>query len=260
MHMGSPESPSQLNADAPWDAFDPQAYVSHNYKRVIHEDAEIISIVRAHFSDHFRGRQDRPYRGIDVGAGANLYPAFSMLPWCEEITLLDRADRNVEYLEKQRRSYDESWDAFWHLLCQDEGYATLPGDPRDRFAQVVGVEQGDLFALGGRRDHWSLGTMFFVAESLSTSHEEFRQAVECFMLSLTPGAPFAAAFMEGSEGYYVGDTHFPACKLGEPEIRSAVKRHAAEEGFRISKVGKPHAVRHGYTSMIVACGFRGWGN
>lgn len=141
MHMGSPESPSQLNADAPWDAFDPQAYVSHNYKRVIHEDAEIISIVRAHFSDHFRGRQDRPYRGIDVGAGANLYPAFSMLPWCEEITLLDRADRNVEYLEKQRRSYDESWDAFWHLLCQDEGYATLPGDPRDRFAQVVGVEQ-----------------------------------------------------------------------------------------------------------------------
>lgn len=258
MHLGSPENLSQLNADAPWDAFDPQAYVRHNYKSVIHEDAEIISIVRAHFSDHFRARPDRPYRGIDVGAGANLYPAFSMLPWCEEITLLDRATPNVEYLEKQRRSYDESWDAFWHLLCQDEGYVALPGDPRERFAEVTRVEEGDLFALSGRREHWSLGTMFFVAESLSTSHDEFRQAVECFLLALTPGAPFAAAFMEHSRGYFVGDTHFPACDVGKSEIRSAIEIHA--EGLSIFTVGQPDAVRPGYTHMIVACGFRGRGN
>ncbi|MGW5465867.1 SCO2525 family SAM-dependent methyltransferase [Streptomyces sp. NPDC003996] len=259
MHLGSPRSLSQLNADAPWDAFDPQAYVRHNYKRVIHEDAEIISIVRAHFNDHFRVRPDLPVRGIDVGAGANLYPAFSMLPWCEEITLLDRAARNVDYLRNQRRCYDKSWDAFWSLLCQDEGYAALPSDPRERFAQVVRVEEGDLFALSDRREHWSLGTMFFVAESLSTSDEEFRQAVECFMQSLVPGAPFAAAFMEHSEGYFVGDTHFPACNVGEPAIRSAIEVHAAE-GLRMSKVGQPDAVRPGYTSMIVACGFRGRGN
>lgn len=258
MHLGSPGNLSQLNAEAPWDAFDPLAYVNHNYKDVIPEDEAIISLVRAHFADHFRAIPDRPVRGIDVGAGANLYPAFAMLPWCDEITLLDRAKQNVSYLRRQRVSYDPSWDAFWDLLCQDEAYAALPSDPRERFAEVTRVERADLFALGGRREQWSLGTMFFVAESLSTSHEEFRQAVECFLLSLVPGAPFAAAFMEHSQGYFVGDTHFPACDVGEAEIRSGIEVHA--EGLRMFTVGQPDAVRPGYTSMIVACGFRARGN
>ncbi|MFF4830355.1 SCO2525 family SAM-dependent methyltransferase [Streptomyces sp. NPDC001315] len=258
MHLGSPGNLSQLNAEAPWDAFDPLAYVDHNYKSVIQEDREIISIVRAHFGDHFRVNSDRSVRGIDVGAGANLYPAFSMLPWCDEITLLDRAGPNVDYLEGQQLGYDRAWDAFWDLFCKDEAYAALAGDPRDRFTEVTRVEKADLFALSGRRDHWSLGTMFFVAESLSTSHEEFRQAVECFLRALTPGAPFAAAFMEHSEGYFVGDTHFPACDVGESEIRSAIEVYA--EGLRMFTVGQPDAVRPGYMSMIVACGFRAGGN
>ncbi|WP_406126881.1 SCO2525 family SAM-dependent methyltransferase [Streptomyces canus] len=247
-----------MNAEAPWDAFDPLAYVNHNYADVIPEDEAIISIVRAHFADHFRAGPVRPVRGIDVGAGANLYPAFAMLPWCDEITLLDRAEPNVRYLHGQRLSYDSGWDAFWNLLCQDEAYAGLVGDPRERFAEVTQVEQADLFALSSRREHWSLGTMFFVAESLSTSHEEFRHAVECFLLSLVPGAPFAAAFMEHSQGYFVGETHFPACNVGELEIRSSIEAHA--EGLRVFTVGQPDAVRPGYTSMIVACGFRARGN
>lgn len=258
MHLGSPGNVSQLNAEAPWDAFDPQAYVDRNYKRMIPEDREIISIVRDHFSDHFRVTGDRPVRGIDVGAGANLYPAFCMLPWCDDITLLDRAEPNVRYLQAQRLSYDRDWDAFWHLLCEDGAYAALPGDPRKRFAEATRVEQGDLFALSDRPEHWSLGTMFFVAESLSTSHEEFRVAVERFLLSLTPGAAFAAAFMEHSEGYVVGDTHFPACDVGWEEIRSAMEAGADE--FKMFTVGQPNAVRYGYSSMIVACGFRRGGN
>ncbi len=260
MHLGSPGNLSQLNAEAPWDAFDPKAYVDHNYKSLIPEDREIISIVRAHFGDHFRADPDRQVRGIDVGAGANLYPAFSMLPWCEAITLLDRAEPNVDYLTGQQLGYDQGWDEFWDLFRADEAYAALPGNPRDRFAEVTRVEKGDLFALSRRRENWSLGTMFFVAESLSTSHEEFWQAVECFLLALTPGAPFAAAFMEHSEGYFVGDTHFPACDVGEAEIRSAIEVHAERQRLKMFTVGQPNAVRDGYTSMIVACGFRARGN
>ncbi|MGV9272233.1 SCO2525 family SAM-dependent methyltransferase [Streptomyces griseosporeus] len=248
---------SQLNREAPWDAFDPQAYVEHNYKTVIQEDREIVSIVRAHFADHFRTRPDRPARGIDVGAGANLYPAFTMLPWCDEVTLLDRSPRNELYLRAQQQSYDPGWDAFWELLCADEAYAALPGGPRKRFSEVTRVRRGDLFALRDRREHWSVGTMFFVAESLSTSRDEFQEAVECFLLALTPGAPFAAAFMEHSSGYDVGATHFPACNVGEEEIEAAIAVDAV--GISMFRVGQPDAVRPGYTSMIVACGFRGTG-
>ncbi|MXM62044.1 methyltransferase [Streptomyces sp. HUCO-GS316] len=257
MHLGSPQNLGQLNADAPWDAFDPQAYFSHNYQTMMPVDAEIIALVRTHFSDHFRRSPDRPARAIDVGSGANLYPALAMLPWCEEITLLERAQQNVEYLRKQWESYDPSWDDFWRLLCQDEAYAELSDDPRSRFGKVAAIEPGNLFDLVGRQGQWSLGTMFFVAESLSTSHGEFQQALKCFMHCLTPGAPFAAAFMEHSQGYEVGGTHFPACDVSESEIRTSLDNYADE--LRTYRVGRPNELRQGYTSMIVACGFRGTG-
>ncbi|MFE9442208.1 SCO2525 family SAM-dependent methyltransferase [Streptomyces sp. NPDC006602] len=258
MSLGSPGNPAQLNAEARWDAFDPVAYVRKNYRTVLPVDAEIMTIVRAHFSDHFRGIPGLRVRGIDVGAGANLYPTFMMLPWCDEITLLDRATPNLHYLEQQLDKHDRGWDAFWQELCLDDAYAALPGGPWERLSEIARVEQGDICALVDRPEQWQLGTMFFVAESLSTADKKFREGVECFLRSLTPGAPFAAAFMEHSEGYWVGETPFPACDVSESDIRDSIEEFA--ERLRIYRVGEPGEVRPGYTSMILACGFRRTGS
>ncbi|MFE2421152.1 SCO2525 family SAM-dependent methyltransferase [Streptomyces hokutonensis] len=243
-----------MNADVPWDEFNPVDYISHNYRSVLPADAKIIAIVRDHFSDHFRRFPGRRIRGIDVGAGANLYPALAMLPWCDEITLLDRSSRNVEYLLGQSDGYDANWDAFWRELCQNDGYAAYPHDPRERFKQVVRVEEGDLFHLAGQEGRWTLGTMFFVAESITASKTEFEQAIKCFFHYLEPGAPFAAAFMEKSEGYEVGGLDFPACKVRRRQIRRTLRGHA--KGLRTFSVGKHDKVRDGYKSMIVARGYR----
>src|SRR5438067_645288 len=110
------------NADVPWEAFDPVAYLDHNYRDLQPEDAEILHIIRDHFSDHFRNRVDGPVSGIDVGAGANLYPSLAMLPWCDEITLFEHAPANVEYLRSQIDNYHENWDKFWDTLCENEAY------------------------------------------------------------------------------------------------------------------------------------------
>ncbi len=246
--------PSQLNADVPWDEFNPADYISHNYRTVLPVDAKIIAIVRDHFTDHFRRFPEHPVRGIDVGAGPNLYPALAMLPWCEEITLLDRSKRNVAYLRDQLDSYDANWDAFWGELCLKGWYAAYPHDPRARFKQIVRVEQGDLFDLAGRQRRWTLGTMFFVAESVSASEIDFKRATRCFLGHLEPGAPFAAAFIEGSEGYGVGDRYFPACKVRREQIYSSLLDRA--ERLQTIRVGEQDKVREGYTSMIVAHGFR----
>ncbi|MGW3101458.1 SCO2525 family SAM-dependent methyltransferase [Streptomyces sp. NPDC001100] len=255
MPSGSLGDLPRLNADVPWNEFNPADYIAHNYRTVLHADAEIISIVRDHFSDHFHRFPGRPVRGIDVGAGANLYPALAMLPWCEEITLLDRSEPNVHYLRGQVDSYDANWDAFWQELClKGDGYAAYPHDPRERFKQIVRVEQGNLFDLTGRQERWTLGTMFFVAESLSESETEFQRAVECFLQYLEPGTPFAAAFMEESKGYEVGGRHFPACSVTEKQIHRSLMAHTV--GLRTVSVGKESKVREGYTSMIVAHGFR----
>lgn len=256
-HVGT-DVGAQLNAEVAWDAFDPAAYIDHNYRLLRMDDEQILKIVRDHFSDHFKGQPERPARGIDVGAGANLYPALSMLPWCGEITLFERSAANADYLLGQRISYDQHWDQFWDVLCEDDSYRSVKS-PRERFKDIVGVEEGDLFDLGHarHRGRWSMGTMFFVAESMSTSHTEFAAGVERFMGALEPGAPFAAAFMEGSLGYKVGNHFFPACSVTETEVHHSLRPFARGE-IAITPIGMPgEALRPGYEGMIVACGIRG---
>jgi hypothetical protein len=255
-----PEARHRLNADAPWDAFDPAAYIDHNYRYLRSDDEEILQIVRDHFSDHFAGRSANsgaPVHGIDVGAGANLYPALAMLPWCDGITLLERSAANVAYLHGQRPHYDRNWNAFWDVLCKENAYCELPEDPRARFRRIVTIEEGNLFDLDRHRGRWSMGTMFFVAESMSTAHREFETGVERFLRALAPGAPFAAAFMEGSLGYHVGKEHFPACSVTEAEVRDALTPLSAGK-VDIRLIGMPDGpLRPGYEGMIVACGRRG---
>ncbi|MPY40094.1 methyltransferase [Streptomyces phyllanthi] len=263
MDLRAPEgSTPTLNADAPWAAFDPRAYIDHNYRDLLNADAEILERVRDHFSNHFRENFERPVLGIDVGAGANLYPALSMLPWCREITLFERAPANVAYLRSQRDRFDDHWDSFWELLRQEKAYEEIHTDRRDRFRKAVRVRSGDLFDLtrrnliGLRPDmgRWQIGTMFFVAESLTGSYTEFRRAVECFMLALAPGAPFAAAFMEGSSGYDVGNQHFPACNVSESQVYDILKLYGKVDIWRLGE--SSHMVRPGHTGMILVCGHR----
>ncbi|MFI6013363.1 SCO2525 family SAM-dependent methyltransferase [Streptomyces sp. NPDC051243] len=243
-----------LNDDAPWDAFDPLSYVDHNYRDMLSVDKEIISRVRDHFSDHFQRHGPGPASGIDVGAGANLYPALAMLPWSEEITLLERSPANVEYLRGQCDGYDPRWDQFWDVLCEDPAYAQFGADPRDRFRRAVRIESGNLFDLGDRPGRWDLGTMFFVAESFTTSFDEFRHGVSCFLRALRPGAPFAAAFMENSLGYTVGGVDFPACAVGQTEVAAALETFTQE--MRIYRLEAGGRVRAGYAGMLLAYGRR----
>ncbi|MBK3580034.1 methyltransferase [Streptomyces sp. MBT65] len=243
------------NADGAWSAFDSIAYVAHNYRDLQAEDAEILHIVRDHFADHFRKPGVGPVIGIDVGAGANLYPALSMLPWCDEITLCERSPANVAYLKGQVDSYDGNWDLFWASLSENKAYRALGMDPRERFREVVKVEQGDIFDLEQREGRWSVGTMFFVAESMTSSFAEFSLGVERFMRALNPGAAFAAAFMEHSKGYYTGQNFFPACDVGEAEVRASLEPFA--DDLTAERLKSGYAVRDGYSGLILAWGRRG---
>ncbi|MGI5425688.1 SCO2525 family SAM-dependent methyltransferase [Streptomyces sp. CA-179760] len=243
------------NSDVAWVKFDPIAYVDHNYRDIQAEDAEILRIVGDHFADHFRTTHTTgPVSGIDVGAGPNLCPALAMLPWCEEITLLEYSSANVTYLENQVRSYDANWDHFWDVLREHDAYSALELDPRERFRRAVEVKEGSIFDLAPDEGRWSLGTMFFVAESMTTSSQEFRLGVECFVRALIPGAPFAAAFMEHSMGHYAGEHFFPACGVGESEVHASLETLA--DDLKVRRLVSSACLREGHGGMILACGRR----
>jgi hypothetical protein len=249
------------NADASWNTFSSHDYWHRNYSRLQAEDREIIRRVSHFFASARRGCPP-VRRAIDVGAGTNLYPALLMLPWTTQILLADFAKSNVLWLQDQLADNSPRWQwgRFWRKMRDGQGYANIK-HPRERLRDAcasqegyAGIEQVSVFDLPKAR--WNLGTMFFVAESITEDPAEFRAAVASFIGALTPGAPFAAAFMAGSSGYPVDDTHFPALPI-KPED---VEGHLAALGVRepnVELLETSHRVRDGYEGMIVATGFAG---
>jgi hypothetical protein len=241
---GIPARPT--NDDVAWDTFDSEAYFQHNYGHLLPEDAAIIRIV----ADHFHNWAPRQWRtnAIDVGSGTNLYPALTMLPFVGRVTLYERAHTNREWLIHQLRRPAESWHTFWDQLQGRSEYDRI-AKPFEQLSSRAEVEKGNLFNL--EQDSYDLGTMFFVAESISTRMEEFERAIKRFIGSLTSGAPFAATFMRDSSGYEVGSQWFPACSINEDDVRRCLTRIAQIDG--IDTIDS-HDLRDGYNGMIVATG------
>ena len=89
-----------VTATFSWDDFSSQDYWRHNYVTVQPEDQEIIDWVSKFFIQAFASH-DRARRAIDVGSGANLYPALLMLPWTDQILLSDFSASNVRWLRRR---------------------------------------------------------------------------------------------------------------------------------------------------------------
>lgn len=255
--LGTLDVPVQLNADFDWDTFDPRHYFAHNYAEMRPDDARMLALVREWFKEALPAGGP-PLDGLDAGSGANLYPALALLPHCDAITLLEYSRENAEWLESAVRDLPDSWRQYWrHVTPGAEG-----GEPsedaafaevRAKLRKVCTVSRGSIFDLPPRR--WDLGTMFFVAESLTEDPAQFTQALRCFLGALRPGAPFAAAFMEGSQGYDVGDVHFPAVSIDENRLRAAFHSLGLVRGFKVRRIDiDPAPLRSGYTGYLVAIG------
>ncbi|MEO3782791.1 SCO2525 family SAM-dependent methyltransferase [Actinocorallia sp. B10E7] len=237
------------NSNFDWDEFNPESYLKHNYAEARKDDIRFVSTIGDFFLEQLGGRN--ALRGVDVGSGTNLYPALAMLPFCREITLIERSEANRRWLEREIRGYTPVWEPFWRELAVKERYPEV-GDPVGALAERAVVEPGSIFDLP--RNKWEIGTMFFVAESISADVEEFREGLRRFIGSLVPGAPFAAGFMENSQGYKVDGRLFPAVAITDNDIRDCLKGLVEDDlRFAFESVGA-HPLRHGYTGMILACG------
>jgi len=266
-----PEERHVFNGDFPWDSFDSEWYHGLNYATLREDDRDILTIVRDFFTEaDAQAAAGAAWSGIDVGAGANLYPALCMLPFCERIRLHEFSASNVDWLRREiAGGYRATWDPFWATLTEREPYAAVE-DPRARLEQVADVSQDSVFTLSdsggddvGPRDvfnglsarTWDVGTMFFGAESMTTDFVEFKLAVGRFLHCLRPGAPFAAAFMRDSKGYTVGDVDFPAVAIKEQDVAECLEGLASRVDVQVT--GLEATLRTGYGGMIVATGWAG---
>jgi hypothetical protein len=190
--------PNTPNRAAPWSEFDAEAYHKINYDSLFPEDKQIIRRA-SNFLIEACGSRDLAGSAVDVGAGTNLYPGLLMLPWAERIVFTEYVDANIDWLNQSLTgtSGEWAWQPFWDLVAELPGYRDV-GDPRRRMAAVHHIRHGSIFDLP--RQTWGLGSMFFVADGITSVQEEFERAVRSFVHSLVPGAPFMMAFMKKSVG------------------------------------------------------------
>jgi NNMT/PNMT/TEMT family len=255
-----------LDADDLWNRFSSNDYWRRNYSKLQAEDREIIRLVSHFLASAFADRAPAQ-RAIDVGSGANLYPALLMLPWTEQILLTDYSESNVSWLRRQlvEETHPWAWLPFWREMREAKGYGDVD-QPHKRLSEAcvdepgfAGVERLSIFDLPKAR--FDLATMFFVAESITKEPRVFRNAVEHFVGTLKPGAPFAAAFMAGSDGYEVADAVAPAAAITFPAVPITpddVTTHLTALGVHelsVELLKTSHRVRDGYAGMIVATGF-----
>jgi hypothetical protein len=241
------------NSQFDWDAFDPRAYRAHNYRTLRDDDREIVTRLREFFGGT---RLPAQARGLDIGPGANLYPSLAMLPLCSGVDLIEYSTANVEWLRGQQRPFrgffDHAWDPFWQLYGEHDTYRehVRRRGPLAEFRRKATVSQGSIFSL--KRPRWDIGTMFFVACSISADKQEFFRAVGCFLRALKPRAPFAAAFMTGSPGYEINGTQFPAVPVDEDMVRRSLRELAPNANV----VPIDSDLRPG-VGMVLATGYRG---
>lgn len=263
--MPQPANPSSFVPSGPaeggrgnsgyvWDDFEAEAYAQANYARLRDDDRYLLTETAGFLARSLSPSTSRARRltGVDVGTGANLYPALAMLPFCREIDLWERGGRNTRWLTSEVRSYSAIWDDYWDVLADRRPYRAH-GDPRAGLSRTARVCHADLFRLP--RHTWDVGTMFFIAESISDRRSEFELAIARFVGGLRPGAPFAAAFMRDSHGYPVGDKWFPSVAVREPDVEDCLA--PLSRGLRVSTVETDEPLRDGYSGMILALGVAG---
>lgn len=240
------------NADYRWAEFDSEAYFQHYYGEPHPDDDRVIRLAVA-------AMKSAPPLGaeldvVDVGTGPNLFPLFCTLPRARRLTAWEYAESNVAWLEAElrRRETRWQWRHFWNVTRA--AYAPeyrLPEDPTPLLQEKCTIARGSVFELPERR--WDAATMFFCAESITESRDEFESACKAYARSVKPGGMLAAAFLVRSAGYVVADRPFPVLHLSAEEIEAAFARHA--DVLSAERVGiVEREIRSGYSGFVFIIG------
>ena len=232
-----------------WSDFDADEYWKINYASVLPEDGEIIRCA-SKFLIETCGESARRKSAVDVGAGGNLYPALLMLPWAEHIVFTEYASPNIDWLSENLADAlgEWRWQPFWDLVAGLPRYRTIE-NPRHMLAARHEVRTLSIFDLPLRT--WDLGSLFFVADGMTSDEAEFEAAVRAFLGALLPGSPFLMAFMEGSADYEVHGLPFPSVKITPRSLDALPVRRTSV----LRTDNSVQARRPGYDAMLLVTGF-----
>lgn len=232
------------NRDAAWDAWPVADYLAENYRRLHAAD---IAVIEHHSAVYRKLPSDGVDRALELGAGPNLYPLMLAAAAARHIDAVDPSAAGLAYLRDQlAHGADPAWEPFY--ACCRTNNPTLPARLANALSRVE-VVAGD--ASGLPESAYGLGSMNFVAESVTEDPAEFAAICRAFVHAVRPGAPLVASFMENMGRYRIADgPMWP----GYPVTRDTVHDVFADEtvDLVVSRIdADPELPEWGYTGMVL---------
>jgi hypothetical protein len=241
--------PPMRNRDVDWDAWPVEDYLSENYREIHPSDLAVID----HHSRFYREFAAEGFaRSLEFGAGPNLYPLMLAAAVSRHIDAVEPSAASVAYLTRQLGTGpDPSWDGFYR-----ECRARRPDLPTSLHLAMRRVEVKRGTAADVERDAYDLGSMHFVAESVTEERDEFRALCARFVGSVRPGAPVVAAFMENMGRYGLGDgSRWPGYPVDMDRVADAFA--GTTEDLVLSRIDADETLPdYGYTGMVLLTGRR----
>ncbi len=248
----------ETNADADWNAFDPEAYFQHYYADPHSDDLRLTALAARAIAT--AEPVTRPLDLLDVGTGASLIPLLCGLPRAQSLTAWEYGAANAAWLrhELDKPALRPAWKTIWaHARAAHAATnaalapGELPDNPLVHLAARTRIVEASLFDLPAC--NWDAVTMFFCAESITTDEGEFCHALDRVCGAVRPGGTFVAAFLVQSDGYTVAGRRFPALRMSAEYIQLHLTSRLADPVFENIGIVTDE-IRSGYTGALFACG------
>lgn len=219
----------------PWAAFNPEAYSTENYEVIQEVDRSLAGLL----VDAWK-RRGKVERTLEVGTGANLYPALAASEHSARLLLTDLNTANLDWIREQQLHLDPHWIEF--------GSTSLPYREAASRLAMAEVRQLSLHHLSTLVHRYPVIQMFFVVDSMTSDLQEVRDCLAQLHDALTPDGTLFGVFTLGSRGYCVARSAFPATKLTE----DALRRELRGVGFQQVQITEAEGdkFRAGYDSVV----------
>lgn len=232
------------NSDVDWDRWPVQTYLTENYREPHPAD---LAVIRHHAEFYRQFEPGSVGRSIEFGAGPNLYPLMLAASVSRRIEAVEPSAANVAYLDGQlRRGADPTWLPFY-----DACRALLRALPQrlDDALSIVRVRHQS--GLDLEQSAYDLGSMHFVAESVTEDVDEFAAFCGRFAGSVRPGGALVAAFMENMGRYHLGDgSTWPGLPVDSRRVATVFAPLTTE--LEITRIDADSTLPdYGYSGMVL---------
>ncbi|MFI0847434.1 guanitoxin biosynthesis pre-guanitoxin forming N-methyltransferase GntF [Mesorhizobium sp. IMUNJ 23232] len=250
------DEPAYASFDADWR---PDAYLEEYYDCIAQDERETI----AFFVEAMGG--SKSYEPIlFFGVGPALHHVFLAGEAASEIHLGEYLEANLDEIRRWLRQEDgaHDWRPFVRYTLQCEGIVRPTDADIDMREWLVRQKTRKLFRCDLRqanplgrhlRRQYGMVVSAYCADSATGSKDQWFTFMQRIIGLVRPGGTLMTAALWNCHGYLVGGQTFPSPRIGEEDLRAALKS-AFDEGdmtIRMHELGDTST--KGYPGILLAC-------